>query len=202
MEFFVRAPGAPARLGIFPGAYNPPTRAHFALARAALGRVDEVVFVVPQVFPHKEFEDATFEQRVDMLCRAAAGEPRFSVAAASRGLFIDIAMECREAYGESTRFAILCGRDAAERIVNWNYGRAGAIDEMLEVFELLVAARAGEYVPPDRLAGRIHALAVNEDIGWISATDVRARIREGQPWEHLVPEQIRGQVRSIYAREK
>jgi Cytidylyltransferase-like len=45
IEFFRRTPAIPRRLGIFPGTFNPPTHAHLALARAAEGHVDEVLFV-------------------------------------------------------------------------------------------------------------------------------------------------------------
>src|SRR5690242_20208760 len=120
MEFFRRAAARPRRLGVFPGTFNPPTRAHVALARAALASVDEVVFVLPREFPHKTFEGASFEDRVRMLEAALAGEPRFSIAASRGGLFIEIARECREAYGAETGLYFLCGRDAAERIVDWD----------------------------------------------------------------------------------
>src|ERR1700704_422903 len=63
LEFFRRAAGQPARLGILPAAFNPPTRAHLALAQSALATVDEVLFVLPRAFPHKPYEDATFDQR-------------------------------------------------------------------------------------------------------------------------------------------
>ena len=55
IEFFRRAEGRPRRLGILPGTFNPPTRAHVALAEAALGEVDEALFVLPRSFPHKEY---------------------------------------------------------------------------------------------------------------------------------------------------
>ena len=67
MEFFRRAPEFPNRLAVFPGSFNPVTVAHVALARAALNNVDEVVFVLPRVFPHKHYSGATFEQRLDLL---------------------------------------------------------------------------------------------------------------------------------------
>jgi nicotinate-nucleotide adenylyltransferase len=198
MEFFLRAAGAPQRLGIFAGSFNPPTKAHLALARAALECVDEVVFVIPRVFPHKAFEGATFEQRIAMLRTALAGDKPFSIASTEGGLFVDIATECREAYGRDVELAFICGRDAAERIVDWDYGRPGAIDEMLEVFSLLVASRGGAYTPPRALAHRVSSLPVAEEIDEISATEVRTRIRDGQPWQHLVPVALRDQVRQIY----
>jgi nicotinic acid mononucleotide adenylyltransferase len=128
----------------------------------------------------------------------SAAEPRFSVAAANRGLFSEIAGECREAYHPDVKLLFLCGRDAAERIVNWDYGAGEEFARQLEVFELLVAARKGEYTPPPSLAARIHSLAVPEDLSDISSTEVRRRARTGEPWEHLVPEVITPLVRATY----
>ncbi len=198
MEFFRRAAGQPGRLGILPGTFNPPTRAHLALARAALARVDEVVFVLPREFPHKRYEGASFDDRVRMLETALENEPRFSIAATAGGLFIDIARACREAYGPGVELYILCGRDAAERIVNWDYGRPGAFLEQLDEYQLLVAPRQGAYEPPAECAARIHSLPFEPRYDELSATDVRERIARGEPWEHLVPEPVVQTVRRIY----
>jgi nicotinate-nucleotide adenylyltransferase len=198
MDFFRRAAGNPLSLGVFPGTFNPPTRAHLALARAALRRVEEVVFVLPRRFPHKTFERASFEDRLRLLDAALEAEPRFSTAATAGGLFIEIARECREAYGAGAELYFLCGRDAAERIVNWDYGRPGIIAEQLSEYRLLVAPRQGAYEPPVNLRDRIHPLAADSSLDEISATDVRARIRRGEPWEHLVPPPTVEIVREIY----
>ncbi|MGD0013004.1 MAG: adenylyltransferase/cytidyltransferase family protein [Bryobacteraceae bacterium] len=198
MEFFRRAAGTPARLGVFPGTFNPPTRAHVALAEAALAVVEEVVFVLPRAFPHKPYEEASFEDRLRMLELALPGQPRFSIAAASGGLFIEIARECRAAYGPHAELYFLCGRDAAERIVAWDYGRAGAIREQLAEYRLLVAPRGRPYQPPPELSDRIHALPFPGDYQEVSATEVRERIRRGEPWEHLVPEAIVRVAREVY----
>src|SRR5438270_8661990 len=98
MEFFQRASLPVRRLGILPGTFNPITVAHLALARAALRHVDEVVFVLPRVFPHKTYSGASFAERVEMLRVAVAREEVFSIAAADGGLFAEIARECRAAY--------------------------------------------------------------------------------------------------------
>src|SRR6478609_4845807 len=99
MEFFRRATGRPTRLGVFPGSFNPVTVAHLALAHAALRHVDEVVFVLPRVFPHKDYRGASFADRVELLLAATADTPAFSVATADGGLFLEIARECRAVYG-------------------------------------------------------------------------------------------------------
>ncbi len=198
MEFLHRAPGRPSHVGILPGAFNPVTVAHLALARAALARVDQVAFVLPRSFPHKEYSGAGMEARAALLLAVAAGSPAFSVACADGGLFIEIARECRVAYEGSVRVSMLCGRDAAERIVAWDYGVPGAIEKMLEEFRLLVAARRGEYSPPPRLAHAIGRLELDGEFEHVSASEVRQRIAAGAAWEHLVPAAVRDQVRRLY----
>jgi len=196
MNFFQRSSAPPSRLGVLPGTFNPPTVAHLALARAALEIVDEVVFVLPQVFPHKPYHGASFEQRVAMLRSALRSEAAFSIASARQGLFLEIAAECRGDYGAHVQLSFLCGRDAAERIAGWDYGGA-AFADTLSGFDLLVAARSGEFHPPDGLESRIRTLPL-AGFDEISATEVRDRITHARPWEHLVPPEIHAEVRRIY----
>jgi nicotinate-nucleotide adenylyltransferase len=198
MEFFRRAPGSPRHLGVLPGTFNPPTVAHLALAEAALTRVDEVLFILPRQFPHKIYSGASFDTRVDMLSQSLDTQSPFSIAGTDKGLFVEIAAECREAYGPDVRLSFLCGRDAAERIANWDYGRPGAFAEMLADFDLWVAARAGEYTPPKGLEHRCLPLPLSGPFDHVSASEVRNRIAAGEAWEHLVPPAIRTQVCEIF----
>ncbi|MBZ5585535.1 MAG: hypothetical protein LAQ30_25720 [Acidobacteriia bacterium] len=197
MRFVQRRPGAPARLGIFPGAFNPLTVAHIALARAALASsVEEVLFILPETFPHKPYAGASFQDRMEMLRVALAGEPAFSLAVSQGGLFAEIAAECRQVYTGQVALSFLCGRDAAERFVNWDYGASG----IPRGFGLLVAAREGEYNPPPEFPAAVARLRAGAECIGVSATEVRRRIAAGEPWEYFVPEAIRELVRGIYRR--
>jgi nicotinate-nucleotide adenylyltransferase len=198
MEFFRKAAGRPSRAGILPGTFNPVTVAHLALAEAALAHLDEVVFVLPRHLPHKEFSGASFEQRIEMLNAAAPNGLPFSIAAADGGLFVEIARECRAAYGGDASFTFLCGRDAAERIAGWDYGKLGSFAGMLCEFNLLVAARSGEYEPPPGLEGAIRRLELTGQFDHVSATEVRERIARGEAWQHLVPEALHERVARLY----
>jgi nicotinate-nucleotide adenylyltransferase len=197
VHFIRRANAAPGRLGILAGSFNPPTHAHVGLIEAAADHIDEILCVVPRVFPHKLYHGATLDDRVQML---NVLEPRvpYSIAVADRGLFVDIARECRQEYGPKVDLVFVCGRDAAERMIEWDYGDPGAVERMLEEFRLLVAARQGQYEPPPQLAQRIAALNVPHAFDDVSATEVRERIRKGEQWEHLVPDAIRSMVERIY----
>ena len=181
------------RVGVLAGAFNPVTRAHLALAEAAGKIVDEVVCVVPRVYPHKHFHGAGLGERIEML-KLAGG--RYRVEVVDGGLFIDIARELRQA---DTEISFLCGRDAAERVIHWDYGERGGIETMLEEFSILVAERGGMYEAPAHLRHRVRRLELGEDFSEVSSTEVRRRIAAGEAWEHLVPVAIEDYVRRIYA---
>jgi len=187
-------------LGILAGGFNPPTRAHLALVGAAERVVDEVICVVPRIYPHKAFHGATLEQRLDLLQLAAGNPRRFGVAIAEKGLFAEIADEARAALGADLDVQFICGRDAADRIVNWDYGYPNAIVNMMERFGLLVANRGGSWTPPAHLAHRVTALAVPPGFDDISSTEVRSRLDRGDAWDHLVPAELVSQVRDIFKR--
>jgi nicotinate-nucleotide adenylyltransferase len=203
VEFYRRAAIHPQRLGVLAGAFNPVTVAHLALARAALfylGPDAEVTFVLPKLFPHKPYHGAPFADRLAMLQAAVADEPNVSIAAAEGGLFLDIAAECHEAYGPDAQLTFLCGRDAADRVLNWNYDDPDAINQMFQRFNLLVAARGGDCETVPNLRHRVEILPLNGQFDHVSSTEVRDRIAQGAPWEHLVPEAARELVRQVYQR--
>src|SRR5262249_36799989 len=153
----------------------PVTRAHVVLADAARAVVDEVVAVLPRAYPHKELHGASIEDRVRML--QLAGLDRVEVT--NGGLFVEIARELRK---PDTELYFICGRAAAERVLTWNYGDPGAARRMLDEFQLLVAAREGEFNPPLEFCERVHRLAINASLDHISSTEVRRRIAAGEPW--------------------
>jgi nicotinic acid mononucleotide adenylyltransferase len=195
MEFL--SGGARGTTALLAGAWNPPTRAHVAMARAALERADCAVLVLPRRFPHKGLEGAAFELRAEWLRLLAQPDARLGAAISEGGLFIEMAREARAAGAE--RVAVVCGSDAAERITGWDYGDGAPIEAQLREYELLVAPRPAVFVPPAELAGRIHALELEP--GWedVSSTEVRRRMEAGEPWEALVPEEIRASVRGAYS---
>jgi nicotinate-nucleotide adenylyltransferase len=208
LSFQHRAPGCEERreerregprVALFPGAWNPPTVAHLAIARAALGWAQEIVWLLPRAFPHKAFDGACFEERLGMLCRLAETEACFSVAVADGGLYAEMADEARAFFGPDIEIGLLCGRDAAERIAAWDYGRPGVFDEMIERYPLLVAGRAGDYLPAQHHADRIVTLPMEACFDDVSSTEVRERMRQGAPWRHLVPAPIAETAAALYS---
>ncbi len=201
LNFLHRASRSAKRIAIFPGAWNPPTVAHVSVARAALAWADEVIWLLPRRFPHKNFEGATFEQRQAMLTALAQAEDRFSAAVCDTNLHIDMARETAETLGPGIEVGIICGRDAVERVATWDYGRPGVFEEMLADHPLLVAAREGEYEPPAHLADSILPLQLPRSFDDVSSTEVRRGIGCGGDWETMVPKTLHGLVGNAYRRD-
>lgn len=203
LEFLHRAVRNPTRVAVFPGAWNPPTLAHLDIARAARGLVDEVIWVLPRAFPHKEFEHATFADRCRMLKKLVeiTGEKNFSAAVSEGGLYAEIADEARDFLGPQTEISLICGRDAAERMAAWDYGVPGFFDRMLARHPLLVAARQGEYEPAVHHRSRIVKLPMETNWDEVSSSEVRRRIRAGEDWKKLIPPELADMVRHLYSEE-
>jgi nicotinate-nucleotide adenylyltransferase len=195
MRLIVPPAGEPRRLGILAGTFNPPTRAHLAIAEAALTIVDQVLLVLPGVLPHKTWDGAPADSRLEMLRRVASGRPRIGAAVADGGLCVELVREARELF-PGTEMYVVCGRDAAERIVGWDYGSPDAVLDHLKEFRLLVAPRNGPYRPPVHLSHAVRALSM-PDYDECAST----RVREGgSGWRDLVPEEIADLVAALYGR--
>ncbi len=183
------------RLGILGGAYNPITHAHLALADTVVNtlNIDEVLFCLPQVPPHKTIFGASLDQRLDMMQLAISHTPYASAGLSTHGLFIDIYQAACEIYPASTEVFFLTGRDAAERILTWDYEDTEAVlQDMFAAFQFIVCDRDGVFEIPDdpRLTpyhDRIHRCAVPLNVDHISSTTVRERLQQGLAIDDLVP---------------
>jgi nicotinic acid mononucleotide adenylyltransferase len=188
----------PKRVALFPGTWNPPTIAHLDIARVARNYADEVIWVLPRAFPHKGFEGADFDARARMLEVLARQDKAFSAAVSDGGLYAEIAGEAREYFGPQTAISLVLGRDAAERIAAWDYGAAGVFDDFVRRYELLVAARRGEYEPAGHHKESIFTLPMETSWDDVSSSEVRRRIQSGEDWRGLVPPSIVEIVRGLY----
>jgi nicotinate-nucleotide adenylyltransferase len=198
LDFLYRGAGNPNRVVLFPGTWNPPTVAHAGIARMARDRADEVVWILPRVFPHKGFENAGFEARCSMLEILARQEAGFSAAVSDGGLYAEIAEEARDYFGPQTEIALALGRDAAERIAAWDYGAPGVFDNFVRRYKLLVAARRGEYESASHHREFISTLPMEASWDDVSSSEVRRRMSNGENWRVLVPPAIAGIVQDLY----
>lgn len=83
-----------ARIGVFPGSFNPPTVAHLAMARTAVDRfgLDRLDVTVSRVALGKAHVDhPRFDHRVDVLRESVSGDARMAVAVTDKRLVAEIA---------------------------------------------------------------------------------------------------------------
>ena len=198
MELLRRGAGGARRVALVAGAWNPPTRAHVALAEAAREFAHEVLLALPGVLPHKEFEETAFETRLEWLLQLAASREWLGVAAGGSGLFVELARGLRAADPDVEQIFLVCGSDAAERFLNWDYTDGAGVEQQLREFTLLVAPRGKPFTPPERLRASVHRLDLAE--GWqsLSSTELRQRIKQREPWAHLAPEEIAAEIERAY----
>lgn len=196
---FLRRPRFEARsIAVFCGAFHPPTIAHLELARAARQRVDEVLWVMPESFPHKTYADVPLPQRLRLLLEASS-DP---IAIARENLFFSIAEEAAGHFPQAA-IQLLIGEDGARRILDWDYGLAAQehrhyLQTSLSRFPILSAQREADWCTPAEFESYIHWLAVHPQLASISSSLVRERIRNGEDWESLVPAAIRQRIRDFY----
>ncbi len=191
------------RLGLLGGTFDPVHRGHLALARAAhdeLG-LDEVLFL-PAGQPWRKAGQmiAANEHRLAMLRRALEGEAAFQVSRLELerpgpSYTADTLEALSDDRPEDELFFLL-GEDALMDLPNWERP-----PRILELARLAVARRADS--SPEALEEAARRLpGLGERVVWlkmpavaVSATEIRERVREGQPIGGLVPATVEEYIR-------
>jgi nicotinic acid mononucleotide adenylyltransferase len=136
----------PRRLAVLPGSFNPPTRAHLALADSALatGTADRVDFLIASRTVNKErIEGASLADRLLMLEELAAARPDLGVILVNRGLYVDQAEIIRAALPGLEGLAFVVGFDKIVQIFDPRYyhHRDEALDRLFGLARFFVAPR-------------------------------------------------------------
>jgi nicotinate-nucleotide adenylyltransferase len=181
------------RLGVFGGTFDPPHLGHLAVASDLHSRLslDRVIFVPAAVSPFKRETDAApAELRLEMVRAATAGDARFVVERVELdrpgpSYMVDTLRELLSRLPDAELW-LLIGADVARDLSRWR-----APGEIVRLARIAVFARDGE--------ANLEEL---EEIGYpfipvpvlrldISATEVRRRVRAGEPIRYLVPDAVR-----------
>lgn len=185
----------PRRIGVHGGTFNPPHRAHLALARAAADELDlDLVLLVPAGEPpHKAVEhDPGADVRL-ALCRAAvadAGDPRLAVSdvevrrdgpSYTADTLATLAAEHPDA-----ELVLLLGADAAASLREWH-----APADVLARASVGVAGRPGTEATAVREAfaalgaeDRLRPFSLTPQD--VSSSAVRRLIADGRPYAGLL----------------
>ena len=198
-------PGAPQRIGVFGGAFDPPHEAHVALARAAIDALalDRLLVVPTGDAWHKSRPLSPAADRLAMCRLAFADVPQ--VVVDDRELrregptyTIDTLTELRAEWPGAELF-LQIGADQAAAFHTWRRAQ-----DIVDVAIISIAARADSAgaavqldaenpLPGLRVApGRVRVLPLPPLPH--SATEVRRRVAAGLPIDHLVAPAVAGYI--------
>lgn len=182
---------APARIGVFGGAFDPPHRGHVALAQAAVAQLGlSQLLVVPTGQPtHKRRPLSEARHRLEMCELAFAALPQVTVdpretLRSGPSYTVDTLEELRREHPHA-QLCLLIGQDQALALDQWH--RASALAQLATIY---VAARPESAEKPSPIAPsllekfalqRLRMPAMSH-----SATDIRHRAAGHQSIETLV----------------
>jgi nicotinate-nucleotide adenylyltransferase len=182
------------------GTFDPIHYGHLVAAEMARSKfnLSKVLFIPSGTPPHKgrnDISDAGL--RFEMIERAIQDNPAFDISALELerkgpSYTVDTLRVLRRTWSEHELYFIT-GTDALREIFSWR-----EVEEILRMTEFIGAARPG-FDASDFLLkvlqehpetqGKIHYLEVPALA--ISSTDIRARVKDGQPIRYLLPEPVR-----------
>lgn len=175
---------------LFGGSFDPVHLAHLIVAEAAveaLGSGATVRFLPAREQPFKRAaHQATPEQRAAMLDLAIQDNPRLRVERVELGLPTpSYTVRTLRALGvrePGNRFTLLLGADAARDLAAW-----WEVEALPGLADVVVFARPGATVPRHPLISRVIPVPSMD----LSATEVRARVKQGRSIRYLVPDAVR-----------
>ncbi len=211
--------GKPDRVGILPGSFDPPTRAHVELALEAKKafKLDSVIFTISRVTIDKEeIEGLCLEDRLLILSLIARELGWVSLAATNRGLYYEQANALRALLGRKAKIYFLVGMDKVMQILDPRYyeNRETALLSLFTEAQIVAANRGSlrEEELKEMLASpenenfkdRIYYLPLAEETAEISSSALRDKIHRGEAFESRVPETVAafvtetGAYRNVY----
>ena len=186
------------KTGIFGGSFNPIHNGHIQLARQlreAAG-LDVVWLMVSPQNPLKEQAGLLADDlRLQMARQALADEPFIEASDYEfhlpRPSYTWNTLQALKDDFPDREFALLIGGDNWERFPRWY--RA---DDIVSNYQIIVYPRRGSDIDLKSLPPTVSV--VEAELLDISSTDIRRRVRRGQPITGMVPDNIVQAVEKLY----
>jgi nicotinate-nucleotide adenylyltransferase len=180
------------RIGVLGGTFDPPHVGHLIVASdvcAALA-LDRLLFIPAAAPPHKRGRvRASPALRLEMVRAATADDPRFEVddlelRREGESYSADTLRQLREREPDAEIFFVI-GVDQLREFGSWREP-----DVVARLATLVVVSRAGE---EGGIGGEVAFPVRPVQVTRIdlSATEIRRRVRDGEPIRYLVPDSVR-----------
>ena len=192
------------RLGIFSGSFNPLTLAHTKMIGDTIAEydLDELLLLLAKANVDKAVFGLPLAARLLTLKRYTENRERFSMGVSSHGRYIDKVTALKAILPPETEFHFIVGYDTLVRIFDPKY-YTDFHTELGELFieaRFIVANRAEADIKtiesfmnePEirRYAPYVSCLLLPDVYAYMSSTEVRELLMQGEAIEHLVPPSI------------
>jgi nicotinate-nucleotide adenylyltransferase len=180
-------------VGIFGGTFDPPHVGHLVVAQDAWSALalECVRFVPAAAPPHKTGAPLTpGPVRAELVAAAIGDDARFALERMELerpgpSYTVDTLRALR-LRAPAERLVLLIGADQWAEFSTWREP-----DAILELARVVVLTREGQAVQPgDARAERLPVTRID-----VSSTEIRRRVRRGEPIRYLVPERVERKIR-------
>ena len=190
------------RLGILGGTFDPVHHAHLVLAEEVLHQLglDLVLFLPAGDPPHKPGRPiSAAHHRLRMLELAIADKSCFVISGVDLdrpgpSYTVEALHLLRREWGPTPIFFFVEGADSLAEILTWYHP-----ERLIDLADIAVVDRPGVQVDLAGLEQRLPGLTAR--LHWvrmplleISASDIRARVRDGRPISYLVPPAVEAYI--------
>jgi nicotinate-nucleotide adenylyltransferase len=186
------------RTGVFGGTFNPPHIAHLILAGEAFYQLglDRLLWVLTPFPPHKQGRSILpLHSRLELLSAALKSEPTFELSQVDIDrppphYALDTMTILNSEYPED-ELIYLMGSDSLHELPTWHK----PAQVLASCSALGVMRRPGDQVDLTALELQIPGIQakvhfISAPLLEISATDLRQRIAQGQPFRYYLPESV------------
>jgi len=190
------------RIGILGGTFDPVHYAHLAIAEEARSQLglELVVFLPAGQPPHKPGTViAPAHHRLAMLELALAPNSHFVISRLDLErpgpcYTVDTLVLLQEEWGPETELYFIIGADSLLEMHTWYHP-----ERIVELARVVVAPRPGNPFHLTELEKSLPGLSrrvrmIQAPLLEISGTDLRRRVREGQPIKYYLPEEVEAYV--------
>lgn len=186
------------RMGIMGGTFDPIHYGHLAAAEEAWAKLslDQVVFVVANIPPHKIGEEITpAKHRYAMVELAIASNPHFFISRVDLdrpgpSYSVDTVRLLKQGWGPDSEIFFIMGMDSLMEIDAWHEP-----DQLIRLCRLVAVERPGFQPDLEALEAKVPGIAartvmIDMPAVDISSSDLRRRVREGLPIKYQVPPEV------------